>query len=560
MPRYMRKKDGEKAREAQAENELRKAQQQFRILEASRRAYNKRAKRCIENQQKEISSLHQERKEITLNISLTNTQRNISLDSNNVTELRDLLEIKDQYDAIIEEEKALISKLDIKIKEMEEKISSQKRIVSGVTTINRSQNLNKRIKMLEAQLDHVTTNFNMMLVMNAKLRKDIDHLRSQRGAFDAFYQKLLKELHQQKIAMDAVIGQSMQAHDQREENQARIQAMKERCAKDLNQYNIEIKELVRTFDHEKKLRGFMQIKSFDRSELDGEEIRLKREALAEEKALKARADVIESYQVTYKQLVALSGEEDMETLIGQFVENEEKNFASYSFMNELNNEVVRLQEKIKVLEDEIINLQSQQNQSLEETHVTLKQVEAKLQKTTEDANIYEQGYKENNKLLDQLITAVDSLFTTFHCDPSSVKELLGGSEGLTYLNVMQYFSILEKKTDELLQIQAYLHIKDLPEKPWDHSSVRLNPFLGGSDLLSLVAPIKISSPVLEEDLETEITDDPVPRILDHTDLRKMVLLDLLTKKQFKGASLDKPEETYKSNKRYRKGKRRAVTA
>ncbi len=43
-------------------------------------------------------------------------------------------------------------------------------------------------------------------------------------------------------------------------------ALKEKSDKDLAQYNMELKELMRIIDHDRKLKEFMGIKSEDRSD------------------------------------------------------------------------------------------------------------------------------------------------------------------------------------------------------------------------------------------------------------------------------------------------------
>lgn len=52
----------------------------------------------------------------------------------------------------------------------------------------------------------------------------------------------------------------------REEASQRIQALTDKAEKDNQQHNIEMKELVRLIDHERKLKQFMKIKAAEREE------------------------------------------------------------------------------------------------------------------------------------------------------------------------------------------------------------------------------------------------------------------------------------------------------
>lgn len=52
------------------------------------------------------------------------------------------------------------------------------------------------------------------------------------------------------------------------EAMARMAAMKDRQQKDISQYNLEIRELERVYDHETKLKSFLLFKLNDRTEFE----------------------------------------------------------------------------------------------------------------------------------------------------------------------------------------------------------------------------------------------------------------------------------------------------
>ena len=56
-----------------------------------------------------------------------------------------------------------------------------------------------------------------------------------------------------------------QAYEARNEAQAKITALKDKNEKEVAQYNIELKELTRVLEHDRKLKTFMGIKSQDRA-------------------------------------------------------------------------------------------------------------------------------------------------------------------------------------------------------------------------------------------------------------------------------------------------------
>ena len=68
-------------------------------------------------------------------------------------------------------------------------------------------------------------------------------------------------------------------------------ALKEKSDKDLAQYNMELKELMRIIDHDRKLKEFMGIKSEDRS--DANEGMLPSKKSHEKDKLSDKEDAIE---------------------------------------------------------------------------------------------------------------------------------------------------------------------------------------------------------------------------------------------------------------------------
>ncbi|XP_062999874.1 coiled-coil domain-containing protein 63 [Elgaria multicarinata webbii] len=469
-------------------------------------------------QEKQIHTLKQEYDEIHLLLSLTKSPRNIFMDDRNCMELKFLLQTKDEYDNLIRATKALIAELDEKIIEMEKKIKKQKVLVIKLRQEYDGKWLQKQIQLLDNRLNHVTVYFDTVLTTNAKLREEIENLQCQKSVFDNIYLRLHKKLEQQKSTMDLSIEQSTQAYEQRVEALARISAMKERRCKDIAQFNIEFRELERIYNHETKLKAFMFIKLVDRSEF--EEQARKEEAVKARKRAKTKGESFESYEVAYMRLLKLTENGDIDQLVEDFIEKEEKNFAYFSYVTELNNDMERLQKRIEDIQNEISQLKSQQKTAEDITHGRLKELEEKLQNTTEGANQYEYRLKESSKILDQLKLAVDFLFKQTGCDATKIREHLGETGEITDQNLMQYFSIVEKKSNDLLLIESFLRYKEV-EGELD-SVPMLNPFLGGSASLKKLDTVKITPPSLSVDPFAD-TLEPLEGPLDHKSLRAMIL-------------------------------------
>ncbi|XP_037367067.1 coiled-coil domain-containing protein 63 [Talpa occidentalis] len=528
MPKIWRKDSeyypelSEKAKEQLAEAELRKLRQQFKKMVDSRKSFNFRSQQKLSSQLKEIKTLQEEQDELTLLLSLINSSRNLDLNDKNYVELRFLMQTKEEYEALIKSMKMLLADLDGKIVQMEKKILSQRQIFLKIQEANNPQKLQKQIHILETRLNLVTTHFNKMLATNAKLRKEIEDLRYEKAAYDHVYQELHQRLLMQKKTMNLAIEQSAQAYDQRLEAMARMAAMKDRQQKDISQYNLEIRELERVYNHESKLKSFLLVKLNDRIEFE--------EQAKKEGALKAvkhgkrnKGESLESYEVAHLRLLKLSENGNLNQLISDFLAKEEKNFARFTYVTELNNDMEMMLKKTQRIQDDIILLRSQQKESRDNSHSILGKLEEKLKQVTEEADAYERTYRDINKTLENLRNLVENLFKKIDCDATKILGQLGETGKVTDANLPQFLAIIEKKTNDLLLLESYRRLMEIEGLgAVETERAFINPFWGGSGLLKPLEPTKVTPPVLGSDPLSERLDE-VDQPLDHSSLRQLVL-------------------------------------
>lgn len=63
----------------------------------------------------------------------------------------------------------------------------------------------------------------------------------------------------------------------------------------------------------------------------------------------------------------------------------------------------------------------------------------KLRKTTQDADIFENKYKEMSKTLEYLKNSVEKLFKKINCDATEILGKLGETGKVTDINLQRYF-------------------------------------------------------------------------------------------------------------------------
>lgn len=461
MPRQQNNSD-DSDDENVLESELERLQLNYKISEQQRLQYSIEVQKKIRLQNQLIKNLELEKEELNKDLNLAQSRTNGKKNENKTEALGMWLENKDKREQEIRDEKQRTKDLDFKLHDWEKKIKSKRKEIGGANAgANFAAHSKKQEKVFENRLDHALKAFNATLTQNANSRDEIDNLRVERNRFEALHKKLEKEYEQLRQEIAEVIENSTCAYDQREEAQAKMVLMRDKEDKDKVQLNAELKELIRVIDHDKKLKEFMKIKTQERQE-DEELItwRKKKENEAAEKRRKEREEhSVEAYEAKFKEIEAITGEKDLDKLVERFIQVENKNYALFNFVNELNNQVELLQDHIDQIKQDIRQFEKQGIEMEEQRKHILRELEQKHKNATELADDHEEKTKENKKILDQSRIGIQSLFTKINCDRSQIDILLLSKEGVTETNMAQYLGIIDSRCDELLKWQSILSAK-----------------------------------------------------------------------------------------------------
>lgn len=459
MPRPTTRNSDDSDDDNVLEAEYDKLQLNYKISEQQRLQYSIEVQKKIRLQNQLIKNLEAEKEELNKNLNLAQSKTNEIKDEAKTVVLGQLLENKDRREKEIQDEKDRNKDLDAKIHEWERKIKLKRREIGGENAgANFAAHSKKKEKVFENRLDHALKSFNTILTQNSRLRDEIDNLRVERNRFEDLQKKLEKELQILRKDIAEVIENSTQAYDHREEAQAKMVLMRDKEDKDKVQLNTELKELIRVIDHDKKLKEFMKIKTQERQE-DEELVswRKKKEAEAQEKRRKEKEEhSVEAYEAKFKEIEQITGENDLDKLVERFIQVENKNYALFNYVNELNNQVESLQEQIDQIQNDMKQFEKQGIEMEEQRKQILKELEQKYRNSTQLAEEYEEKIKANKKILDQSRIGIQSLFTKINCDRSQIDILLLSKEGVTETNMSQYLGIIDSRTDELLKWQSIL--------------------------------------------------------------------------------------------------------
>ncbi|XP_018408465.1 PREDICTED: coiled-coil domain-containing protein 114 [Nanorana parkeri] len=520
--------------EGTAEGELARLQRIIRLKKEQYQGTTTRKNEQMRRQQAEICALEKRREELLKTLNIAESRSNQYRDQDSQEKLHTLLEQNDELDDQITTERKIIGDLDRKINSWERKLSDQRkqeRSSSGSATQNAQAQ--KNVKVKENRLDRVLTKFNLQLTKNAKMREEIDILRIERSRFDQLYKKLEKELLQTRKEIATVIDESSAAYDARDEAQTKVQQMKEKAEKDLNQHTAEIKELQRVIDHDRRLKEFMGTKTQERAiseEVLDARRRREKEAL-ERKKRDPTEETVETYEQAFQQIQSITGEDNLDILVNRFIEVEDRNFALFNYVNEQNNEIERLMEQTTEIKKEIEEFKAQGVRLEQEHRSILKDIEGKEEEAVKQTDGYQQQLKAVMKVLDQLKAGIDSLFGKINCDRSVLDEMLGSSSSIQESNIMQYLGLIEQKTNELLAVQSFLDSKNF-DKPYDpQQTARI--LLG--QLIDLNQPdYEIQPPTTGDEYDSDsesLTADEEERPLTQAELREKIMRGVLKKEE-----------------------------
>lgn len=449
--------------DSQMENELlQNLKKEYRKTELNRNGVTEMTKRCLQKLRYEISILEAERQEMMKEYQLAESLSNYRKDCKNSDHLMSLAVAKDTTKEEIQKQRDCLASLEREISTMNKKLKDEQQASGGLQkTLNHSTVMGKQIRVLENRLDQALKKFNQQLTENKYLRQDIDIMRTEKEKFDGLHHRLEKEYAQIRQQISQLIEGSTQAYSTREEAQNRISTLKEKLEKDIQQHHADMKELERIIDHDRKLRNFMGLKARERLE-DHQLVawRQKKESLEADKKMESQEDSVERYEMAVQKIKEMTGEDNLDLDVPRFIEVEDRNFALFNYVNEMNNEIEMLQDQMKEIRNEIEDFENQGAQLDSERKKILNDLEEMQMEVRKDIQVKEEMIKEITKIFDQLKIAVKDIFLKINCDSTPITDMLGSSMGVSELNMIQYLGLIEQRANEVLAMQVYLQSKD----------------------------------------------------------------------------------------------------
>jgi hypothetical protein len=309
-------------------------------------------------------------------------------------------------------------------------------------------------------------------------------LRRERVVFDGINAKLSGELHEKKKEMAQIIEISNLAYEARDQALNEMSLMRAHADKEQLSFENEWRDLGRLLEQDKRLKekaqtGSTTAKSFE--DKDSKKGQVKNNwLLARDKASqKASIDRVQSFEEAFLQIKNATGIDNIDELVQTFIDAEDQNFSLFNYVNELNNEIEKLDESIAEVRMDIDKYKGQGGQSDKQRKKLLKDLEDRLAATEARAEQcgphplraalpaifrrrlfvclfdtapplrYDLKAQKSTRTVAHLEQGIQSIFGKIGCDKSALSETLG-STGVTETNMMQYLGVIEQRCNELM--------------------------------------------------------------------------------------------------------------
>lgn len=536
--------------------ELERLQREYRFLEQDRKSYGDLSQNVIRKQRATIERWKKENDHLRSELSAIEARQEAEeTDAVMTAKLEELNGRCAFYAGKIEDEEERMETLGAQVKLLERKIKEQREVMGGVNAaLSNSATVAKQIRVLENRLDKALVKFNSALSENKGLREEIDNLRRERVVFDGIYRKLEKKLVDKKKKMAEIIETSNAAYDARDMAQDKMNRLKESHLRSMAQLDAEMMNMNRVLKSERRAKNFVAIKEQERANTAagrrrrgnkggyGSMVRTGRGGMGgpagspsgggggkggaapwaapkSKSNTESNAEIIQTYEEAFDKIQAATLISDIVELVSTFIEVEDQNFSLFNFVNDLQNETEKLEEQIADIRAKISETKSEGEASDADRRAVLKSLSQKLAKTEARADQYESRYKAARKVMNNLKSAVHSIFNKIGCSSEDVNDVLGDA-GTTDSNLMQYLALIEQRAGEIIHAVA---ARKLAEEEADDdyhrpakrgglvailSQQRVPP---GGDRIVIAAPSSLGGDDFDDDESDEESQRPFTR-------------------------------------------------
>uniref|UniRef100_A0A0R3XAT2 DUF4200 domain-containing protein n=1 Tax=Hydatigena taeniaeformis TaxID=6205 RepID=A0A0R3XAT2_HYDTA len=249
----------------------------------------------------------------------------------------------------------------------------------------------------------------------------------------------------------------------------------------------------------------------------------KKEAEAEEKRERVE-QTIRRYEESFDRMLVLAKTSTTDKLVDSFLFNEDRNFALFNYVSEINGEIEKLLNENEELKKQIDDYKNSMNNSIAEKRQELETLELTSNRIEEATEKIRAKLEKTRQILQETAVMTGDLAKKLNCDTSVLERRLAASKDPTLETVLDYLALIEERIDNLLLVRQYIASID-PDAPYI-----AKPILMGGNLLPLSSSFPtIIPPSLQADFDEPTGEGELKVPLSREELHKRVISQIKAK-------------------------------
>ena len=170
---------------------------------------------------------------------------------------------------------------------------------------------------------------------------------------------------------------------------------------------------------------------------------------------------LNEYQEAFKKIAESTKVKDIDELVKNFIDAEERNFSLSKFVEELTAESENLDSEISQVKSKI---QEYKNQGLSHNNENKKMQKELEEKIQEKEKEYEQNkieYKNSLEKINNIKDSIEEIFDLVDNETSKKYKEKSKTMGITHDNIMTYLGMIEEMINEMIKQYAYYLAQNL---------------------------------------------------------------------------------------------------
>ena len=401
---------------------------------------------------KKIESLKEETKKLKAEISLDKIQTSALGTDSYIARLQDQ---GDSYSRKIKLEKQKVDDLDQKIAEVQKLIEEKRKSINSNKEKKESNNaVLGKIKKTEHKLDKTLQKYNEAIAENKNLREEIDALRREKKVFRNIFLSLEEEYKSKTSEKENLIKEKDSAIQRRDEAKKKLESLNEnmkKTEKELETFSRDWQEVEKIIEKKIKISEFLHESDEVPSVPDNPRPESPITILKDKELIKESMKMVEKYEEAFKKIESATGITDVDALVNTFIEAEQQNYSLFNYVNELTNEIEKLETQISGIKQDIEEFKGQGIRTENQRKKVMSELESKLLVTESRAGAYEKKYEKTMVTVNSLKLGIEQILEKIGCNNPAAEEMIK-DQGINESNMMQCLSIIELRTNEILQM------------------------------------------------------------------------------------------------------------